>query len=77
MKNTQRYTVLFEREPDSGYHASCPVLPGCHSQGDTLGEAVANIQEAIALYVESLAAHHEPLPVEDILTKPVEVAIDA
>ena len=56
------YTVVFEKEADGGYHASCPVLPGCHSQGDTLDDAVANIREAIALYVESLASHHEPLP---------------
>ncbi len=70
---TYHYTVLLERESDGGYHASCPALPGCHSQGDTLDDAVANIKEAIALYIESLAAHDEPLPVEDILIKPVDV----
>jgi predicted RNase H-like HicB family nuclease len=59
-----RYTVVFEREPDGGYHASCPAMPGCHSQGDTLDEAVANVKEAMALYIESLTAHNEP-PVED------------
>jgi predicted RNase H-like HicB family nuclease len=72
---TYRYTVVFEKEADGGYHASCPVLPGCHSQGDTLDEALANIKEAIEVYVESLAAHQEPLPVEDIVIKPVEVAV--
>jgi len=74
---TYRYTVVFEREADGGYHASCPALAGCHSQGDTLDEATANIREAIGLYVESLAAHHEPLPVEDIIVQPVEVAVGA
>ena len=59
-----RYPVVFEREPDGGYHASCPAMPGCHSQGDTLDEAVANVKEAMALYIESLTAHNEP-PVED------------
>jgi len=70
-----RYTVVLEHEADGGYHASCPALPGCHSEGDTVDEAVANMKEAIAAYIESLVAHNEPLPVEDILIKPVEVAV--
>jgi predicted RNase H-like HicB family nuclease len=74
---TRRYTVVLEREEDGGYHTFCPALPGCHSQGDTLDEAVASMQEAMTLYIESLVAHNEPLPVEDILIKPMEVAIPA
>lgn len=74
---TGRYTVVLEREEDGGYHAFCPALPGCHSQGDTLDEAVANVREAIELYLESLHAHNEPIPTEDIYIKPVEVAIPA
>lgn len=69
-----RYTVILEREADGAYHASCPALPGCHSQGDTLDEAIAGIQEAIGLCVESLEAHGEPVPREDLLIKSVEVA---
>jgi len=65
-----RYTVLLEREEDGGYHASCPALKGCHTQGDTLEDAIANIREAIAVYVESLKAHGDPIPAEDILIKP-------
>lgn len=68
------YTVILEREEDGGYHAYVPALPGCHSQGDTLDEAVANIKEAIAVYIDSLKAHGEPAPAEDIIIKPVEVA---
>ena len=44
--------VLFEQEKDGGYSVSVPSLPGCFSQGDTFEEAMKNIQEAIALYVE-------------------------
>jgi len=72
--STHRYTVILEREADGGYHVFCPTLPGCHSEGDTLDEAVENIREAIGLYVESLAAHGEPVPREDLLIKSVEVA---
>ena len=40
------------KEKDGGYSASVPVLRGCHSQGDTLDEALQNIKEAAELYVE-------------------------
>ena len=69
------YTVILEREEDGGYHAFCPVLKGCHTQGDTLEEALANAREAIEAYLESLQKHGEAVPVEDILIKPVEVAL--
>jgi predicted RNase H-like HicB family nuclease len=69
------FTVVLERDPEGGFHASCPALKGCHSEGDTVDEAVANVREAIALYLESLAAKGEMIPVEDLLIKPVEVAI--
>ena len=59
-----RYTVILEREDDGGYHAFAPALKGCHSQGDTLEEARANIQEAMEAYLESLKAEGEPAPVE-------------
>jgi predicted RNase H-like HicB family nuclease len=72
-----RYTVIFEAQPEGGYHASCPALPGCHSEGDTLDQAVENIREAITVYLESLRAHGEDPPVEDILIKPLEVALTA
>ncbi|MER3513596.1 MAG: type II toxin-antitoxin system HicB family antitoxin [Chloroflexota bacterium] len=59
------YTVILEREEGGGYHAFCPALKGCHTQGDTLDEALANSQEAVEVYVESRREHGEPLPVEE------------
>ena len=67
------YTVILEPERDGGFHAFCPVLKGCHTQGDTLEEALQNMREAIDLYLESLLDHGEPIPVEDIFIKPVTV----
>lgn len=69
------YTVILEPEDEGGYHAFCPTLKGCHTQGDTLEEALTNIREAIESYVESLRKHGEPIPIEDILIKPVEVIV--
>ncbi len=73
--STHRYTVILDRESDGGFHASCPALPGCHSQGDTLDEAMTNVREAIEVYLESLAAHGENPPREDMLFAPVEVSV--
>ncbi len=58
------YTVMLEREPDGGYVVSVPALPGCLSQGDTREEALANIREAIELYIEDCEAAGDPIPVE-------------
>jgi len=69
------FTVILEPEEEGGYHVFCPALRGCHTQGDTLDEALANVREAIEAYLESLREHGEPLPVEDILIKPVEVTL--
>lgn len=57
-----RYRVLIEPDEDGVYVAEVPSLPGCVSQGATRAEALANIKEAIELYVESLEAHQEPIP---------------
>ena len=72
---TYHYTIILERQEDGGFHAYCPALKGCHSQGDSLDEAIDNIREAAEAYLESVAAHGEPIPQEDLLIKPVEVAI--
>ena len=56
------WSVFYEQAPEGGYVASVPALPGCHTQGDTIEEAGQNIKEAIALYLESLAAHGESIP---------------
>ena len=42
-----KFTVILEPEEVGGYSVHCPALPGCASQGETLGEALANIREAI------------------------------
>ena len=40
---------------------SCPALPGCHSQGDNMDEALENIKEAIVSCLESLAEERTKL----------------
>jgi predicted RNase H-like HicB family nuclease len=47
--------VLVRSEKVGGYSVSVPALPGCHSQGETLGEALNNIREAAELWLEVAA----------------------
>ena len=57
-----KFRIVISQDEDGVFVASCPSLPGCHSQGKTRTEARANIQEAIAGYLESLRAHGDPIP---------------
>ena len=57
-----KYRVLIEQDEDGFFVAEVPSLPGCISQGQTRAAATENIKEAIALYIESLSAHDEPVP---------------
>ena len=45
------YRVVLQYSEES-YSVSVPGLPGCHSQGATEQEALANISEAIRDYIE-------------------------
>jgi len=72
-KQIYNYTVILEKESDGGYHAFCPTLKGCHSQGDSFEEAIKNIAEAIELYIESLRADNQSIPREDLIFKPLSI----
>lgn len=45
--------VVLEPSEEGGYTVYVPSLPGCLSEGDSKEEALANIREAIELYLES------------------------
>jgi predicted RNase H-like HicB family nuclease len=44
--------VVLEPSDEGGYTAYVPSLPGCISEGENVKEALANIHEAIGLYLE-------------------------
>jgi predicted RNase H-like HicB family nuclease len=62
---SQRKVLLYPGE-DGYFVVEVPSLPGCISQGKTREEALANIEEAIALYLEVLQDRGEPVP-EDVV----------
>ena len=59
------FQVLLEPDDEAGgYVVTCPVLPGCYTQGDTIDEAIENIKEAILLCLEDLQS--QQLPANDV-----------
>ena len=50
----REFDVVIVEDEKSGYMAFVPALPGCHTQGETLGDLINNAKEAIELYVETL-----------------------
>jgi predicted RNase H-like HicB family nuclease len=70
---TRKASVLIEKD-DHGSYAWCPELKGCQSQGATVEDALANIREAIELYLETLPDdERDELLSREILTTSVEV----
>jgi predicted RNase H-like HicB family nuclease len=57
-----KFRVLLQPDEDGVLVAEVPALPGCISQGVTRDEALSNIREAIAGYLDSLKAHGDPIP---------------
>jgi predicted RNase H-like HicB family nuclease len=69
----RKASVVIEID-EHGYYVWCPELKGCQSQGATLEQAIANIKEAIELYLETLPDEERGLALSrEILTTAVEV----
>ncbi|MBU7024602.1 MAG: type II toxin-antitoxin system HicB family antitoxin [Theionarchaea archaeon] len=60
------YRILLRNEPEGGYTARVSSLPGCVTFGDSMEEAIVMAREAIELYIESLRAHKERIPADEI-----------
>jgi len=60
-----QYPVLIEplaAEDDGGFIAHVPDLPGCMSDGNTPEEAVANVQDAISVWLEAAEETGKAIP---------------
>ena len=71
----QKVGVVIEKDAH-GYYAHVPELPGCQSEGDSFEEVLANIREAIELYVETLTKkERKAMLSKEIVTTSVEVKV--
>ena len=66
------FVVVYEQAPNN-WAAYVPDLPGCVAVGDTREESAQLIREAIALHVESLHRHGDPVPSPGTWTDIVDV----
>jgi predicted RNase H-like HicB family nuclease len=68
-----KVSVVIEQD-EHGCYAWCPELKGCQSQGKTLEETLANIREAIELFLETLTDDERSVALSrEILTTAIEV----
>jgi len=70
-----KVSVIIEKD-ENGYYAYCPELEGCQSQGDSFEEVMANIKEAIELYLETLTdEERKEILSQEILSTSLEVQV--
>lgn len=62
MSESREYEVVLIPEAEGGFSVSVPALPGCHTQGETVEEAVEMAKDAIEGYIEVLKAEGRPVP---------------
>jgi predicted RNase H-like HicB family nuclease len=76
-EKTMAYKVAIVIEKDDfGYYAFSPELEGCQTQGDTFEEVMANIREAIELYLSTLSGEEIKASLsKEILTTSLEVQV--
>jgi predicted RNase H-like HicB family nuclease len=63
---TYKLVCVIEKDED-GYSGHSPELKGCHAQGDTYEEVVANLRDVIRLLVEDRIAEKEPIPSSELI----------
>ena len=70
-----KVSVVIEKD-SFGYYAYSPELEGCQTQGDSFEEVMANIKEAIELYLETLSEEEKQAVLsKEILTTSLEVGV--
>tara|TARA_R110002111_G_scaffold248087_1_gene311517 strand:+ start:364 stop:564 length:201 start_codon:yes stop_codon:yes gene_type:complete len=61
--------LSFEIEKDGDqFHSWCPQLPGCHSHGATVNQAISNLKDAVYLYLEVVME-------EQLIKKSLDLAV--
>jgi len=57
----QQFDVVAEKDADGFFVASVPVLPGCHTQAQSLDDLMVRVKEAIEVYLEAQGTLPEPM----------------
>ena len=70
-----RYSVVVHQAEEGGSWVAVPALPGCYSQGESVDDALGNVQEAIELYLGVLRDEGRDAPKDDDVVFQVSVAM--
>lgn len=71
------YTVVLEPNADEeGYTATVPALPGCVSVGKTVDDTLANVRDAIELWIEMARAKGEDVPGDFTVVSKVTIGVN-
>lgn len=73
MTKERTFALVIERRED-GYLAYFPSLLGCQTWGATYEGAVRNAEDALALHLETLEEHGDPIP-EETTQEPVSLSV--
>ena len=64
-RERRRFNIVLRPEPEGGFTAMVPALPGCVTYGRTLVEARSMVKDAVSGYIASLQKHNEPIPSDE------------
>jgi predicted RNase H-like HicB family nuclease len=74
MPQPMQFTAVFRKVPE-GYVGFVEELPGANTQGATLDETRANLEEAISLVLEAnRALAEEDLVGQEVIREPITIA---
>ena len=74
-KHEHRFTIIIEPCEEGGYFADCPSLPGCHVQGETYEEVLAEMHAAVDAFLEDYLAQGEEIPDDEVTVTSLKVAV--
>jgi antitoxin HicB len=74
MEIKRTYSLSIEQHPE-GYLAFFPALEGCSTWGRTYEEAVANAEEALAIYLETLGGLGKPFPDDKDIAQRISLGV--
>jgi predicted RNase H-like HicB family nuclease len=69
------YSVVVRDAEGGGFWVEVPALPGCYSQGESIGESLQNARESIELYLEVLGDEGRDAPLDSEVVYQVSVAV--
>ena len=61
-RSVYKLPLVFEPQPEGGYTVTCPILPELITEGETIAEALANVEDALVAIIEAYQDLGRPLP---------------